>query len=156
MIDAEADFYRQHNANAHRGIYLLAEETTAPILFGRSNPVVFGAAAGFLFWLVAAILYVKRRRLLPFLILDVVGTLAFLGVFGLVALLLSAVGILGIVSQVVASRMHEFGIRAALGATRATRLRMESEQLIQRINLHLALGGSFEPRPLPAVAGALL
>jgi cysteine desulfurase / selenocysteine lyase len=28
VIDAEADFYRRHNANAHRGIYLLAEETT--------------------------------------------------------------------------------------------------------------------------------
>ncbi len=40
-----------------------------------------------------------------------------LGVFGLVALLLSAIGIFGIVSQVVASRFHELGIRAALGAT---------------------------------------
>jgi predicted permease len=40
-----------------------------------------------------------------------------LGIFGLVALLLSAIGIFGIVSQVVASRFHEFGIRAALGAT---------------------------------------
>jgi predicted permease len=40
-----------------------------------------------------------------------------LGVFGLVALLLSAIGIFGIVSQVVASRFHEFGIRAALGAS---------------------------------------
>ena len=28
VIDAEADFYRRHNANAHRGIYMLAEETT--------------------------------------------------------------------------------------------------------------------------------
>jgi cysteine desulfurase / selenocysteine lyase len=28
VIDAEADFYRMHNANAHRGIYMLAEETT--------------------------------------------------------------------------------------------------------------------------------
>ncbi len=28
VIDAEADFYRNHNANAHRGIYALAEEAT--------------------------------------------------------------------------------------------------------------------------------
>ena len=40
-----------------------------------------------------------------------------LGIFGLVALVLSTIGISGIVSQVVASRFHEFGIRAALGAT---------------------------------------
>ena len=42
---------------------------------------------------------------------------------------------------------------AALGSARSTRLRMASEQLIQRINLHLALGGSFEPRP-PGAATA--
>lgn len=42
--------------------------------------------------------------------------MATLGAFGVLALLLSAVGIFGIVSQVVASRVHEFGIRAALGA----------------------------------------
>jgi cysteine desulfurase / selenocysteine lyase len=28
VIDAEAQFYRRHNANAHRGIYMLAEEAT--------------------------------------------------------------------------------------------------------------------------------
>jgi len=42
---------------------------------------------------------------------------------------------------------------AALGASRSTRLRMASEQLIQRVNLYLALGGSFAPRAAPALAG---
>ena len=28
VIDAEADFYRLHNANAHRGIHMLGEEAT--------------------------------------------------------------------------------------------------------------------------------
>ena len=33
----------------------------------------------------------------------------------------------------------------ALYGARASRLQVQSEQLAQRVNLHLALGGSFEP-----------
>ena len=38
----------------------------------------------------------------------------------------------------------------ALQASRTTLLRVQSERLIQRVNLHLALGGSFEAPPPPA------
>ena len=35
----------------------------------------------------------------------------------------------------------------ALAATRSALIRVQAEQRVQRVNLHLALGGSFEPRP---------
>ncbi|HUL55578.1 MAG TPA: TolC family protein [Usitatibacter sp.] len=38
----------------------------------------------------------------------------------------------------------------ALGSARAALLRVQSDRLVQLVNLHLALGGSFEPRPQPA------
>jgi outer membrane protein TolC len=43
----------------------------------------------------------------------------------------------------------------ALYAARTSRLRVQSERLAQRINLHLALGGSFdEPQTGPVAANA--
>ena len=44
--------------------------------------------------------------------------------FGVLALLLASVGIFGIVAQTVAARSHEFGIRAALGASPASLVRL--------------------------------
>jgi predicted AlkP superfamily phosphohydrolase/phosphomutase len=61
--------------------FAVAEETTAPILFGKANPIVLGLAAALLFWISGALFFVRRRRLLVFLILDALGALGFLGVF---------------------------------------------------------------------------
>ncbi|HWS74563.1 MAG TPA: TolC family protein [Quisquiliibacterium sp.] len=43
----------------------------------------------------------------------------------------------------------------ALYGGRSAELRMLSERLIQRVNLHLALGGSFEPRPGETTQGGI-
>ena len=40
VIEAEADFYRLHNANAHRGIYTLGEEATE--LFEKARSTIAG------------------------------------------------------------------------------------------------------------------
>ena len=63
-----------------------------------------------------------------------------LGVFGVVALLLSAIGIFGIVSQVVASRLHELGIRAALGATPMDLMTMALGSGVRQAMVGLVIG----------------
>ena len=40
----------------------------------------------------------------------------------------------------------------ALNATRSALIRVQAEQRVQRVNLHLALGGSFELLPPPPAA----
>ena len=64
----------------------------------------------------------------------VVGTL--LGVFSMIALALAALGIYGVISYTTAQRGHELGIRAALGATRTSLIR-----LIVRGGMRLTVAG---------------
>jgi predicted permease len=66
--------------------------------------------------------------------------MGLLGLFGTLALLLSAIGIFGIVSQVVSARTHEFGIRVALGATPRDLLLISLQTGVAQTAIGLAVG----------------
>lgn len=63
-----------------------------------------------------------------------------LGVFGLIALTLAAIGVYGVVSQVVALRQHEFGIRAALGAKPAQLVRLSLRTGVRQVTAGIIVG----------------
>ena len=65
---------------------------------------------------------------------------AFAGVFAVIALILAATGIYGVVAYRTALRTHEIGIRVALGASRADVLRMVLLQGMWLTVIGLAFG----------------
>ncbi len=78
-----------------------------------------------------------------------VATLA--GLFGIVALLLAAVGLYGVTAYTVAQRTNEIGIRMALGADRANVIQLVLRGAFNRVVVGLILG-----LPLAIGAGRLL
>jgi len=73
------------------------------------------------------------------------------GLFGVVALLLAAVGLYGVTAYTVAQRTNEIGIRMALGADRASVVRYVLRGAFVRVAVGLALG-----LPLAIAAGRLI
>jgi predicted permease len=73
------------------------------------------------------------------------------GLFGIVALLLAAVGLYGVTAYTVAQRTNEIGIRMALGADRARVVRYILRGALMRVAAGLALG-----LPLAIAAGRLI
>ena len=68
--------------------------------------------------------------------------LFLIGLFAALALLLAAIGIYGVISYSVSQRMHEFGMRVALGASSWNLIRMVMKQgvLLTLVGVALGLG----------------
>ena len=73
------------------------------------------------------------------------------GLFGIVALLLAAVGLYGVTAYTVAQRTNEIGIRMALGADRAKVMQLVLRGAFKRVMMGLILG-----LPLAIGAGRLI
>jgi putative ABC transport system permease protein len=65
---------------------------------------------------------------------------AMLGAFALFALLLSAIGVYGVISYLVSQSTHDIGVRVALGATRGAILGMVVRQGMELAILGIAMG----------------
>jgi putative ABC transport system permease protein len=65
---------------------------------------------------------------------------ALMGVFGGIALLLSAIGVYGVMSYMVSEQTHEIGLRVALGAARGSVLRMVLRRGLTTTGAGLAVG----------------
>jgi predicted permease len=73
------------------------------------------------------------------------------GLFGIVALVLAAIGLYGVTAYAVAQRTNEIGIRMALGADRGSVVGMVLQSAFRRVLVGLVLG-----LPLAVGAGRLL
>ena len=65
-----------------------------------------------------------------------------LGLFGLLGLVIAAVGIYGVMAYVVSQRTREIGVRMALGATRGNVVGMVMRNASLMVALGLAIGGA--------------
>jgi len=63
-----------------------------------------------------------------------------MAIFGVIALILSSIGVYGVMSYLVAQETHDIGIRMALGAQRSTVMAMLFRRGVATAGMGLALG----------------
>jgi len=82
----------------------------------------------------------RLTELIGFILLPARFAAAGFGLFGLLALVLASVGLYGVMSYTANQRMHEIGIRTALGAQRGDIIKMMLRQGIRLTAIGLVIG----------------
>ena len=114
------------------------------VLRTASNPTGDGSAARAAISQVDPEIPITELKTLETEVQDSIAIVHIMGVlmaiFGFVALLLSSIGVYGILSENVAQRTHEFGIRFALGANPRDVLRLVFRHALTVSGIGLAIG----------------
>jgi putative ABC transport system permease protein len=114
------------------------------VLRVSSNPTGYASAVRGLISQLDAEIAVTELKTLESEVEDSIAIVHIMGilmaVFGAVALLLSSIGLYGILSENVAQRTHEFGIRFALGAHPRDVLRLVMRHALTLAGIGLAIG----------------
>jgi len=128
----------------YRSILQTSNLALALVIRASSNPAALSAAARAEVRSVDPDLPVYGIRTMEEIMSASVGqqrfAMALLGVFALIALALSSVGIYGVMSYSVSQRTHEIGIRMALGAKPGDVLRLIITQGLTLISAGMAIG----------------
>jgi putative ABC transport system permease protein len=105
--------FQMNTGNAGRTAFVLRSEQPGQILFNEVQQQV---------WAVDKDLPVYNTTSMASLVSESIAQRRFsvllLGTFGVLGLVLAAIGLFGVISCLVAERTHEFGVRIALGAER--------------------------------------
>jgi putative ABC transport system permease protein len=133
---ARPEAYVPHQQRATRDLQIFARTRSGPAEFAKAAKLAVAAADPH-----QAVTNVRTmQELLAFQISPQRVTGGLMTVFAAIALLLAAIGIYGVTAYSVSQRSHEFGVRMALGASRASIARMVVQEAGATAAFGMAIG----------------